>query len=96
MKTLNISRPERLGSVALGTAIGSAGIISFKKRPFTSLVKICLGIFLIRRGVMGHCDINQSLGINTAGLSIGDAIRIYASLNKSTDGVGKDFPTQTY
>ena len=62
----NLSDVERWGSMAAGTALALYGV---SRRSLPGLVTAGLGAALVRRGITGHCDIYQTLGVSTAGSS---------------------------
>jgi uncharacterized membrane protein len=70
----NISELERWGSVAAGTALTLYGLS--RRRP-SGFVLAIFGGLLIRRGALGHCDVYDALGLNTAS-SAGDTRRVLA------------------
>lgn len=64
MKTrfLNVSNPERMASVAVGSLLAYAGI---KRRRPLWLGLAGLGAVLLKRGMTGECDVYRSIGVNT-------------------------------
>jgi len=60
----NISDLERWGSVAAGLSLAAYGLTRRRGRGF-ALAGV--GALLLRRGLSGHCDTYELLGINTAG-----------------------------
>lgn len=60
----NISATERWGSVAAGASLALYGLT---RRRGSGYVLAALGGMLLRRGISGHCDTYQFLGIDTAG-----------------------------
>lgn len=60
----NISESERWMSMAAGVGLAAYGI-SKGRVPGWTLAG--LGVWLFRRGMTGHCDTYQMLGLNTAG-----------------------------
>ncbi|HVB02168.1 MAG TPA: SRPBCC family protein [Chitinophagaceae bacterium] len=59
--TINVTNPERIISVAVGSYLLGA---AFKSRPITlrSLRRGITGTFLLYRGLSGHCPIYQYMG----------------------------------
>jgi uncharacterized membrane protein len=60
----NISELERWGSVAAGLTLTAYGLTHRRARGF---LLAGVGALLVRRGLSGHCDTYDLLGINTAG-----------------------------
>jgi uncharacterized membrane protein len=60
----NISETERWVSMAAGAGLVAYGLT---RRRGTGLLVAGLGAWLARRGMTGHCDTYQLLGLNTAG-----------------------------
>jgi uncharacterized membrane protein len=60
----NISETERWLSMAGGVGLAAYGLSSGRRG---GLVLAGLGALLFRRGITGHCDIYQALGLNSAG-----------------------------
>ena len=60
----NISETERWVSMAAGAGLVAYGLT---RRRGTGLLVAGLGAWLARRGMTGHCDTYQMLGLNTAG-----------------------------
>ena len=59
----NLSEPERLASIIGGGALIAYGI---QRRSWAGVGLAALGGVLAYRGATGHCDVYQTLGINTA------------------------------
>jgi uncharacterized membrane protein len=59
---LNVSFPERVASVAVGTVVLLAAA---RRRPLLALVLGVSGLAMLRRGATGHCDLYQALDINS-------------------------------
>lgn len=64
MTEANISNVERIGSIAVGSALIASGIVNILSRPVGSAVKFLAAGFLIWRGASGYCPVNDALGIN--------------------------------
>jgi uncharacterized membrane protein len=60
----NISDVERWGSVAAGVGLALYGLT---RRSGRGWLMAGVGALLLRRGVSGHCETYQALGLNTAG-----------------------------
>ena len=60
----NISETERWVSMAAGAGMALYGL---SRRRTSGLVVAGLGAWLFRRGMSGHCDTYQMLGLSTAG-----------------------------
>jgi uncharacterized membrane protein len=60
----NISETERWVSMAAGAGLVAYGLT---RRRGTGLLVAGFGAWLARRGMTGHCDTYQLLGLNTAG-----------------------------
>jgi uncharacterized membrane protein len=58
----NVAKRERIGSVALGSALVGYGI---KRRDPAGLVAALFGGYFISRGATGHCLVYQALGVST-------------------------------
>ena len=59
----NVSQPERLASIVGGGTLIGFGL---QKKSWVGWGMAALGGALVYRGVLGHCDVYQALGINTA------------------------------
>jgi uncharacterized membrane protein len=60
--SLNVARPERIGSVALGAALVTYGL---RRRDPAGIVAAIVGGAFIHRGATGHCTVYQALGVST-------------------------------
>jgi uncharacterized membrane protein len=69
---VNVPQPERIGSIAAG-----AGLILYgaSRRSFGGLIIALLGGALIHRGVTGHCEVYEQLGINSRQLNTERGVR---------------------
>lgn len=63
---INISKAERIISVAGGIALLVTGILSFKKNKTAAWTELTTGAALLYRGTSGHCPVNAALNRNTA------------------------------
>ena len=59
---INVAQPERIGSIAAGTGLAVYGL---SRRSLGGVLLAILGGALIRRGVTGHCELYENLGINS-------------------------------
>jgi uncharacterized membrane protein len=62
---VNISKKERIISVAGGVGLIVAGLL-MKKRNALSWSEVGTGAALLLRGVTGHCPVNAAINRNTA------------------------------
>jgi uncharacterized membrane protein len=62
---ININWPERYISIAAGVKIGLSGIKHIFRSPFSSLLKIGAGGYLLNRGITGHCELYSQIGMRT-------------------------------
>jgi uncharacterized membrane protein len=63
---INLEWPERYISIAAGVKMSLSGIKNIFSSPFSSILKVGAGGYLITRGISGHCEIYTRLGkINT-------------------------------
>jgi uncharacterized membrane protein len=58
----NVARPERLASVALGTALITLGI---RRRDAKGVAAALIGGALVHRGATGNCMVYRALGVST-------------------------------
>jgi len=59
---INLTWAERYVSVALGTKLAFSGFRNLFKRPFSSILKLGAGGYLLNRGVTGHCELYAQIG----------------------------------
>ena len=59
---INLEWPERYISIAAGVKLAFSGLTHIFKSPFTSIVKMGAGGYLLNRGVTGHCELYTKLG----------------------------------
>src|SRR6187402_1622825 len=62
---INLNWPERYISIATGVKLTFSGLRHLFSRPFTSLLKLGAGGYLLNRGVSGHCALYSKIGKNT-------------------------------
>jgi uncharacterized membrane protein len=60
--SLNVGQVERAISVAAGGALAAAGL---RKRGVAGIALAIVGAVLARRGVTGHCEVYDALGMST-------------------------------
>lgn len=72
-RSMNVGRFERGASIVTGSLLIAAGI---RKRSWAGAGLALSGAALIRRGVSGHCDAYQALGISTKAESEEDAAHV--------------------
>ena len=63
---VNVNQPERVGSIAAGAGLLLYGV---SRKSLGGILVAILGGALIRRGVTGHCDMYEKLGINSSQLN---------------------------
>lgn len=78
---INLKWPERYLSVIAGVKIGFSGIKHLFSSPFTSLLKIGAGGYLLNRGLTGHCDLYTLAGKTDTG-PVTEAIRTSVTVNR--------------
>ncbi|HZY37660.1 MAG TPA: SRPBCC family protein [Mucilaginibacter sp.] len=59
---INLNWPERYISVAAGVKLSFSGIRNLFKSPFSSLLKLGAGGYLLNRGITGHCELYSQAG----------------------------------
>lgn len=63
---INLEWPERYISIAAGVKISLSGVKNIFSSPFSSILKVGAGGYLINRGITGHCELYTKLGkVNT-------------------------------
>jgi uncharacterized membrane protein len=79
---INLNWPERYISIAAGVKLSFSGIRNIFKSPFTSLLKLGAGGYLVNRGISGHCELYSQAGkISTAPVNVN--FRTSFTVNKS-------------
>jgi uncharacterized membrane protein len=63
---INVTTPERVGSVALGAAVVAWGL---SRKSLPGVLLAILGGAFIKRGVTGHCEMYTALGVNSRQLN---------------------------
>ena len=63
---INVTQPERIGSLAAGTGLALYGL---SRRSLGGVLLALLGGALIKRGVTGHCEMYSALGVNSRQLN---------------------------
>lgn len=59
---INLNWPERYISIAAGVKLSFSGIRNIFKSPFTSILKLGAGGYLVNRGISGHCELYSQAG----------------------------------
>jgi len=59
---INLTWPERYISVAAGVKLSFSGLRHLFKSPFSSLLKLGAGGYLLNRGITGHCELYSQAG----------------------------------
>jgi uncharacterized membrane protein len=59
--SINLTWPERYVSIIAGAKVGYSGFKSLFSNPFSSIVKIGAGGYLLTRGVTGHCELYNQI-----------------------------------
>ncbi|TSD66697.1 DUF2892 domain-containing protein [Inquilinus sp. KBS0705] len=62
---INLSQAERTVSIATGIKLALSGFKGLFKSPFTSIIKLGAGGYLLNRGITGHCDLYTRMGRNS-------------------------------
>jgi len=77
----NVGMGERSISAAVGIKLGLSGFLNLFRKPFSSILKIGAGGYLLSRGLTGHCDIYQKAGkVNNKPIDI--SIRTSVEVNR--------------
>jgi uncharacterized membrane protein len=63
---INVQNPERIGSVVAGGALALFGLY---RKSLPGVLLALAGGMLIKRGVSGHCEMYQALGVNSRQLN---------------------------
>jgi uncharacterized membrane protein len=83
---INLNWPERYISIAAGVKLSFSGLKNIFKSPFTSLLKLGAGGYLVNRGISGHCELYSQAGkINTSPVNVN--IRSSFSIDKPRNEV---------
>jgi uncharacterized membrane protein len=59
---INLTWPERYVSIAAGVKLAFSGFRHIFKSPFSSIIKLGVGGYLLNRGVTGHCELYSQIG----------------------------------
>jgi uncharacterized membrane protein len=78
---INLKWPERYISVITGVKVGLSGFKHIFSSPFTSLLKISTGGYLLNRGITGHCELYERVG-KTDTQPVQVAIQTSVTVNK--------------
>ena len=79
---INLNWPERYISIAAGVKLSFSGIRNLFKSPFTSILKLGAGGYLVNRGISGHCELYSQAG-KTNSSPVNVNIRSSFTVNKS-------------
>jgi uncharacterized membrane protein len=63
--SLNLSTAERTISIASGIKLALSGFRGLFKSPFSSIIKLGAGGYLLNRGLTGHCELYSRMGRNS-------------------------------
>ncbi|QJD97583.1 DUF2892 domain-containing protein [Mucilaginibacter robiniae] len=78
---INLEWPERYISIAAGVKLAFSGLTHIFSSPFTSILKVGAGGYLLNRGVTGHCELYSRMGkVNTNPVNVN--IRTSFTVNK--------------
>ena len=64
-ENINLNWPERYISIATGVKLAYSGIRHLFSSPFSSILKMGAGGYLLNRGVTGHCELYTQIGKNS-------------------------------
>ncbi|MCC8408045.1 DUF2892 domain-containing protein [Mucilaginibacter sp. UR6-1] len=64
-ESINLTWPERYISIASGVKLGISGFKNLFKSPFSSIIKLGAGGYLLSRGFTGHCELYSRMGKTT-------------------------------
>jgi uncharacterized membrane protein len=62
---INLSSAERTISIASGVKLALSGFKGIFKSPFSSIIKLGAGGYLLNRGITGHCELYSRMGRNS-------------------------------
>ncbi len=82
--TINLNWPERYVSIAAGVKLSLSGLKHIFSSPFSSLLKLGAGGYLLNRGVSGHCELYSQIG-KTSTDPININIKSSFTVNKPKD-----------
>ncbi|WP_374949721.1 SRPBCC family protein [Mucilaginibacter sp.] len=63
--SINLSQAERTVSIATGVKLALSGFKGIFKSPFSSIIKLGAGGYLLNRGITGHCELYSRMGRNS-------------------------------
>src|ERR1700712_862777 len=78
---INLNWPERYVSIASGVKLSFSGFRNLFKKPFTSILKLGAGGYLLNRGITGHCELYAQAG-KTSNSPVNINIRSSFTVNK--------------
>ena len=64
-ESINLSNAERTISIASGVKLALSGFKGIFKSPFSSIIKLGAGGYLLNRGITGHCQLYSRMGRNS-------------------------------
>ncbi|MBL4675099.1 MAG: DUF2892 domain-containing protein [Mucilaginibacter sp.] len=64
-QSINLSTAERTVSIAGGVKLALSGFKGLFKSPFSSIIKLGAGGYLLTRGITGHCELYSAMGRNS-------------------------------
>ncbi|MCD8739729.1 DUF2892 domain-containing protein [Mucilaginibacter roseus] len=79
---INLTWPERYISIATGVKLGISGFKNLFKSPFSSIIKLGAGGYLLSRGFTGHCELYSRVGKTTRDDVVNVNIRSAFVVNK--------------
>lgn len=88
---INVGSSERTASVLGGGALVAVGLL---RGRLSGLALAAVGATIARRGLKGHCDIYDALGINTAENEAADPHQLYEHGVKIEDSVSINKPAR--
>jgi len=63
---INLSWPERYTSIIGGVRLGISGFKHLFASPFSSIIKLSAGGYLLNRGITGHCELYSQISKYTS------------------------------
>lgn len=83
---INLNWPERYISIAAGVKMTLSGLGNLFSSPFTSILRLGAGGYLLNRGISGHCAVYSKIGKNTQE-PVNINIRSAFTINKPREAV---------
>ena len=84
--TINLNWTERYVSIAAGVKLSFSGFRNLFKSPFSSILKLGAGGYLVNRGISGHCELYSQIGKRTTD-PVNINIKSSFTVNKPRDTV---------